>query len=572
MMLGKSTGSGPPFRILPLSDADTRYADDGPAALLRAIATVGLRHKGKLALWVAFCLAAALVYARTTPSTYTAAATVLLEPRRQLPSSARETVAPSSLDLNHTDSELQVIRSERLLTTVFDALALADHGELIPQPSGVRRALTGWMAAGLRDGWKALTIALPFVGGRAAASDSADAAVRLEDDTLADPRRSAFENFARRYSARRIGQSYVLEISYASSDPQLPARVANAAASAYLLQSVAFKADAARSGAEFLQGRLDALASQVAAAAAAVKAGALPVLSIPDADARIIGAAQEPLGPSAPRTGLIMAFAGVAGLLSGVFVAALGSVFDRRVRRPQDLQRETGLSCLAVVPEAGAWRGRRRVSALDGAMLLANENAGAFAEAIRGLRTAMEIGWAAGRTEGSPVVAIGAWKAGVGATLLTMNLAQLLARRGRPVSVFSADLPDPRGGGDPGGRSLADLLVEGAAPEQAAFANFHGVHMLSIRSAASRLNRFVDFRDPRAALIVAQARQHGEVLIDLPPLSESADAIALASHADVVILVAAEGRTSLDELNDALGSLQRAGVSVIGAVINRSRS
>ncbi|POR52523.1 subunit length determinant protein [Bosea psychrotolerans] len=557
MMLGKPGASRASFRILPQPEPLTSQSNDGPVALLRRIGAAGLRHKGKLAIWVALCLAAAAAYVRTTPPTYTAAATVLLEPRRQVPSVAREVAAPSSLDLNAADSELQVIRSERLLSTVFDALALSDHPELGPQPPGLLQMLTSRARDFLRSVWTTAT---------GAARAGAEASLRV------DPRRNAFENFARRFSARRIGQSYVLEIAYSSTDPELPARIANAAASAYLLQSVAFKADAARSGAEFLQGRLDALAAQVQAANAAVRSGALPAQPIPDADARIIGAAQAPLGPSAPRGSLILAFAGVFGLLGGVFVAVLASVFDRRVRHPQDLPRETGLACLAVIPEITGRRRQGRASAFDSAMLVAREHAGFFAAGIRDLATAIEIAWATRRSEDSPVVAIGSWRAGAGATLLTMNLAQLLHHRGRRVSVFSADASSARGeDGGPAGPSLTDVIASGSTV-QAVFANIDGVRLLPIRSATPELNRFVDFRDPRAGLVIAQARQRGEVLIDLPPLGESSDAVALATHADIVVLVAAEGVTSYDELNDALGVLQRAGITVIGTVINRGRS
>lgn len=558
MMLGKPGASGAPFRILPLPDPAMAPVSDGPVALLRTIGATGLRHRGKLGIWVALCLAAGLIYVRTTPPTYSAAATVLLEPRRQAPSSAREIAAPSSLDLNAADSELQVIRSERLLSTVFDALALGDHSELGPQSPGPLQALSGRITATLRGALATFGISQP-------ASPGTEASLRV------DPRRTAFENFARRFSARRIGQSYVLEIAYTSADPQLPARVANAAASAYLLQSVAFKADAARSGAEFLQGRLDTLATQVRTAEAAVRSGTLPTQPIPDADARIIGAAQTPLGPSAPRGSLIMAFAGVFGLLGGLFVAVLASVFDRRVRLPQDLVRETGLPCLGVVPQVRRRRGQSRNSGQDMSLLVTRADAGPFAVAIRDLHTAIEIAWAGSRSQGSPVIAIGAWRAGVGATLLTMNLAQLINQRGRQVSVITPDGAHAHADHDKEGASLTDVIASGNAA-QASYANVDGMHLLPIHSATPQLNRFVDFRDPRAALVVAQARQRGEVLIDLPPLGESSDAVALATHADVVVLVAADGMTTHDELNEALGALRRAGVTVIGAVINRSRS
>jgi Mrp family chromosome partitioning ATPase/capsular polysaccharide biosynthesis protein len=560
MMLGKPGASGSPFRILPLPDPAMVPANDGPVALLRTIGASGLRHKGKLAIWVALCLAAAFAYVRTTPPSYTAAATVLLEPRRQVPSAARETAAPSSLDLNHADSELQVIRSERLLSTVFDALALSDHPELGPRAPGLVQTLTGRAATALRGVW----------GGTAAqqAGQVAESPLRV------DPRRNAFENFVRRFSARRVGQSYVLEIAYVSADSELPARVANAAASAYLLQSVAFKADAARSGAEFLQGRLDALATQVEAANAAVRSGAQPIQPIPDADARIIGAAQAPLGPSAPRGSLIMAFAGVFGLLGGVFVATLASAFDRGVRRPQDLVRETGLPCLAVVPDVGGWRRQMRAADPDRSMLVTREHAGPFAVAIRDLQTEVELAWTASRGQGSPVVGIGSCRAGVGATLLTMNLAQLLNHRGRKVSVLGPDVAHAKGDNGKEGlaaTSLTDVIAAGGTV-QATYANVDGVHLLPIRSATPQLNRFVDFRDTSAGQVVAEARQRGDVLIDLPPFGESSDAVALATHVDIVVLVAAEGMTTYDELNEALALLRRAGINVIGAAINRGRS
>lgn len=575
MMHGKSTVSGSPFRMLPLSNPDPRPANDGPVTLLRSIAVAGMRHKGKLAAWVTLCLAAAFIYVRMTPPTYTAAATMLLEPRRSVLSAARETVTPSSLDLNYADSELQVFRAERLLRTVFDGLALASHSEFDVQSPGLIRTLANRLSATIRDSWGTFAAALFRTRGQNSVAEAPRVQAPLNDALLLDPHRKAFDNFARRFSARRVGQSYVLEIAYSSSDSSLPTRVANAAASAYLLQSVAVKADAARSGGELLQGRLDSLSMQVSAATAAVKGGTLPSLPIPDADARVIGAAQASLGPSAPRGNLIMAFGGVVGLLSGVFVAALYAAFDQRVRRPEDLLGGAGLPCLAIIPNCHGGRWPSGASVFDKAVLVSGQQADIFAAAIRGLRTSIEVAWHANRSEGSPVVAIGSWHADAGTTLLTVNLAQLQRQRGRQVSILSTNVPDVGGEASKdgsGGKSLADAIAGNAPPEQAAFIHVHGVRWLPIHSATPQINRFVDFRDQLAARIVAHARQRGEVLIDLPPLEKSADAIALAMHADIVVLVAVEGLTTFDNLNEAIGGLHRAGTTVIGVVINRCRS
>jgi succinoglycan biosynthesis transport protein ExoP len=562
-----------PFRIVPLRDGEPRSIDEGPISLLRSIGSSALRHKFKLAAWVALCLGAAFMYARMTPPTYTASASLLLEPRRQTPATARETVAPPVLDISRTDSELQVMRSERLLNTVFEALALADHPEFSSQKPSAMRDM--WQRASLfaRDFWQGAANAILRGGARASVAEHHPVGAAGPDLPIQDRRRIAFDQFARKFSARRVGQAYVIEIAYESTDPKLPARVANAAASAYILQSVAFKADTARTSGEFLQGRLDALSAQVNTAFSAVQAGEIPTNPTPDADAKIIGGAQVPLGPSAPRTGLILGFGGIFGLLSGVFFGAIGSVLDRRIRRAQDIVRETGLPCLAVVPEASTRKGLSRWNPHDMASLVTNEHAFAFTAAIRNFRTSIEISRPADRGDGGLVIAIGGWRSGVGTSTLAINLAQLMDRGGRQVSILTTDPSAFRRVTSSGSacETMVDAIAENVAPEKVSLLEFNGVRLMPIRSANPQLNRFVDFRDPRAARIIAHARRMGDVLIDLPPFGESADALALATHADMVILVAAQDLTTVEHLNDTCGRLHRAGASVLGVVLNRSR-
>ena len=157
--------------------------------------------------------------------------------------------------------------------------------------------------------------------------------------------------------------------------------------------------------------------------------------------------------------------------------------------------------------------------------------------------------------------------------MLTMNLGQLMDRGGRAVSVLSADLGSFRGtrSTDTACMTMVDAIAEGVPSGQISFLQFNGVRLLPIRSAIPQLNQFVDLREPRAARVIARARQMGDVLIDLPPFSASADALALATHADIVILIAAESVTTSEDLNETCGKLRHAGANVLGAVLNRSR-
>ncbi|WP_168201743.1 Wzz/FepE/Etk N-terminal domain-containing protein [Phreatobacter aquaticus] len=555
------------IRLWPIPDAQEDAPDDGPIALLRSVLeAVGL-HKWKLALWTALCLAIAFAYVSATPSTYTATSTILLEPRRQIAASGRETAPTPSLDLNRADSELQVIRSERLLTQVFDSLDLANQAELKPRPPGFVRRVIGTVRAFLSDPLGTIETMRRPTGAptdtRAATAASAD-------------RQSAFAAFAQRFSARRVGQSYVVEMSYSSSDPDLAARVANAAASAYLLQSVAFKADAARSGVEFVQGRVDALGAQARAAAAAVKAGTLPDVPIPDADARVIGAALKPLGPSAPRSTLILALGGALGLMSGLFGIALASSLDRRVRNAATLTRETGLPCLAVVPAIADRSGVFRRNAMEVDPIAAFEPGSRFASAISNLRMSIKMSAMLPTSSENHTIALVSWAPDTGCSLLCLTLAELTRRLGKPVTVVDADVQgahlSPSWGDTHGGSSLVGVLASHTPLHAIQFQNRDGVAVLPALTPDDRPDASVDFGDRSVGHLLDQLRARGDVLLALPPVADTADAAALARHADAVIIVVAAGRTTIDEVKDAARALRSVGAHVIGAVINGAQT
>ncbi|MBB3610337.1 Wzz/FepE/Etk N-terminal domain-containing protein [Rhizobium sp. BK602] len=548
-------------------------SSEGPVALLRSMSMLALQHRVKLILCMAIGIGLAAFYAHSLPRIYTATASLLLEPRRSGLASGQD---GQSLDLNRADSELQIIRSERLLTAVFDSLDLEHSPELGPQPprmldlavGDVKQILNG--GAGDRNGLETGKTARSSVQG--ATGDTAAPA--------ADARQAAFQNFARRIDARRVGQSYVIEISYESTDPALAARVANAAVSGYILQAVGFKSEMAQAGTEVLQWRLDALAAQVDAATEAMKNGKLPAIPTPDADARIIGAALPPLGPSAPRPTLITALGGVLGLLAGCSAIALNLALNRRVHGAKELARDTGIACLGVLPDLDSRSGfARRGSFSRSATIVVNQPGNLYAVAVRDLRTSIEIACASIRNERGMVVAVAGWEADNGVSTLCLSLAQFASRSGRHVTLFNAEPSDAdRGEKGPdilATPSLADALVADMRPEQVVFGNGRGdgdgIAMLPIHSANALTNLYVDFRDRRAARIVEAARARGDVLLGLPAVSGSTDALALASHADAVVIVASAGQTTIEQVNDTLQQLRRSGANVIGTVINRAR-
>jgi capsular polysaccharide biosynthesis protein len=566
MMHNNPPPLGPSSGLWRLEDTPVASSDEGPVALLRSICTLALQYKATLLVCMAAGIGIAAVYARSLPPVYTATSTILLEPRRQATVSGQDSGTSQNLDLNRADSELQIIRSERLLSMVFDSLHLEDSSEVRQQPP----QLSDRLISEAQRIYPFLILQFQRLGispdlGPSTSAQAPGADPQTEDIRL---RQSAFEKFVGLLSARRVGQSYVIEISYSASDPALAARAANAAVSAYILQSVSFKAQMARAGTDLFQGRLNALAAQVDAATEAMKRGMLPAIATPDADARIIGAALPPLTPSGPRSKLIVMLGGVLGLLGALSTLALNVGLDRKVRSAKQLNRDTGLPCLGVVP-----RLRKRQATVENALFLIRRPQTKYSAAVRDIRTSIEMACSSVRKDKNLVVALVGLQSGNDVSMLCMSLAHLTWHGGRYVTLFKGEygLPDQTAYGSltGTGASLADMLIGDILPEKVKFGNIDGVAILPILSSDPETNLYADFHDPRVGRLMDAARFRGHVLLDLPPLDSSLDALALAAHADAVLICCTLGKDTTEAVGDALQHLRRSGANVIGTVINR---
>lgn len=534
-------------RAWTIDDAGGPERADGSRALVRAILATLWRHKIKLLVWIVACWALAFVYAQVAPYSYTATATVLIAPT-QTPSAAQVETAALGLDIYRAESELEVIRSERLLSTVFEQLKLEEMPTLrvTSALSNLRRFL-----------------------GLPPATDSA--AVAETEEARQEERQRAFEEFSKGLDVRRVGQSYVVAISFTAPEPTLARRVTNAVVSAYIWQSVSAKANAAQSGGEVLQGRLNALFQQAEAALTAVSKGELPDVPISDADARVIGAALQPLEPSAPRKKLIIAFGIILGAASGFFALALAYAFDRKVRTPADIAQALHLPCLAVVPAAS--KRTRGLHGLDGGSEAADTLASPFAAAIRDLRTAVSAIAPTRNPRGGQCIAFVSWHPGAGSTFLAQTLAHVIGRSGKGVTLIDADMQKtPRRGHEAEERagSLSEMLMRPSAVPDIVEPDRTGIAFLPAASPDRLTNYLADLASPRMALLIDRACARGDVILDLPPLARSADAKAFARHADAVVLVAWAGRTTTEDLVLAATSLRQLGANVIGAVLNRA--
>lgn len=174
----------------------------------------------------------------------------------------------------------------------------------------------------------------------------------------------------------------------------------------------------------------------------------------------------------------------------------------------------------------------------------------------------------------SPRIGITSAAPGEGKTVTALNLAMSIARdKQRPVYLFDLDMRNPsvfRWVGCRPPHQLSQYLSGSLAPEQVlyqtsvenlvlagAFDAAQGASELLASSRLDELLNYVQRRSPDAL-----------VLIDLPPVLSTDEALVVAPRTDAMFLVVSEGMTRRDALTRAIDMLSD--FKVAGIVLNRS--
>lgn len=183
-----------------------------------------------------------IVLLAVTPR-YTATAQVLLDPGNQKLLGAANLVPELSLDSSNVDSQVSLIRSTNLLRRVVDATKLTQDAEFgAAGRPGLFSLLTSWFSKKPE-------------GDSNAAPGSSDA---FPPEVL-----SAVGHLRNALEVTRLQRTYVIGISVTSQDPIKAARLANAVAEAYVVDSLNARYEAAKTAANWLAQRMEGMREQV---------------------------------------------------------------------------------------------------------------------------------------------------------------------------------------------------------------------------------------------------------------------------------------------------------------------
>ncbi len=512
----------------------------------------------------AAAVALAMAYLMTTPAEYVASAQVLIEPGKQQLLWQETPVSGVSIDNAQVESQIQVLRSEQIADSVISALKLTDDPEF-------RSKLAN----------------SPY-----------------------ERQRIALARFEDALTARRIGQSYVIEVEFRSTNAAKAAEIANAITTAYIREQRSAKTATAEQASKWMETRITELGLKLNAAAAAAqeyrvshgindngngtqnrlidklteleaRAEAYRKLyenflerlteneqqaSYPVSNAQVITAASRPLAKSSPKSKLVMLLAILGGLIIGLAVAAARAILDGSVRNAKQIRQALGLDCLGSLPlyrvPADGEQPGRHVEIVDAPFSTASE-------ALRSIKVSIHSA-----CRGTPPQCLGVLSLlpGDGASTIALNLAASFAMSGTKTLLIDADFRE---------QSLSRRLAPGASAGLVEALRGGGANTIVFDPKTTAYLLPLAERGPvpnSADLLGSPAMQRllpelknlfATVIIDLPALLRVVDARAVGPLLDGCILVAAYGRTPLRALEEAAAILRADRVPLLGVIITQ---
>jgi len=280
---------------------------------------------------------------------------------------------------------------------------------------------------------------------------------------------------------------------------------------------------------------------------------------LPVARATVVEQAGVPDRPFKPVPMRNMAMGLVAGVLLGIGVVLTREAMDRTVRTRQKLEELSGLRTLSELP------GHRGSAPRYGTDI-------SFDDAVRGLRARL---LRAMGPEARRVLLVAPF-GGEGTTTTAMNLSRAFTELGEDVVLVEGDTRRPViagllkvESGEGLGNALANPEIANEAVKGTPIPKLFVLAARSVRRETLPCSAYLPEVLDRALQEVST--HFDRTVIDGPPVLATADAGLLAGAVHATVLVVRAGRTTEDELADALTALRAAGANLVGTVLTDAR-
>ena len=194
-----------------------------------------------------------VVYLINTPPSYTVTTDLIIDTRKfnLLPVQQQAVMGDFPLDDAAVDSQIELLKSKNIALSVVKNLHLMQDPEFTVHSSGLMGAIFGFIFDPI----------VSLISARTGSSEP------ISETELTQQAIGALRGGL---SVKRVGFTYVIQIGFQSTNPDLATRIANGVADAYILDQMEAKYQATQRASSWLQDRIRELREQASAAERAV--------------------------------------------------------------------------------------------------------------------------------------------------------------------------------------------------------------------------------------------------------------------------------------------------------------
>jgi capsular exopolysaccharide synthesis family protein len=274
--------------------------------------------------------------------------------------------------------------------------------------------------------------------------------------------------------------------------------------------------------------------------------------------------ADTPATPVSPKTKRNVALGLALGLLVGIALAVLRDRLDNTVKDRSVVEEIVGAGLVGTIPLE---KDRQN----EPAITFHTANSGG-AEAYRELRTNLQF---LDVDHPPRVIVVTSALPGEGKTTTAINIALVLAESGKKVALVEGDLRRPRVSKYLG--TLGDVGLSTVLSGQASLddvlqpSRYENLSVLGSGALPPNPSELLGSDAARQMVDDMRAR-FDYVIIDASPLLPVTDAVVLTLAADGALMIARHGKTTRDQLSQAVTNLHNAGGAVLGSIITMTPS
>ncbi|MCK9182734.1 MAG: polysaccharide biosynthesis tyrosine autokinase [Fibrobacteraceae bacterium] len=275
---------------------------------------------------------------------------------------------------------------------------------------------------------------------------------------------------------------------------------------------------------------------------------------------RIVDYAQIEDIPSKPKKTNILLCAVAASLMIGVLFVFLMRMLKSGVRNTLEIERETGVSVFAKIPEIqkGLLSNKKQQKPI-----VIEKPYEPASESLRSLFTALDFA-----LNGKKVILVTGMVPGVGKSFVAKNLSALYAESGKKTLLIDADM---RKGTIHGHKrhGLSNILSEQCGFSDA-ISKSNTPNLTILGAGSNNVSPSELLRSEAFGKMLESAKQEFDIiLIDTPPLELVTDTEVIIPLADFVLFVLHYGRHSMNSIKESINKINRQGEKQIAFAMNR---